>query len=137
MTLGKQIALSKIKALSADGTSLVTSDTVDMQGFDGVLIFTTINVANAGNYMTAQQSADDSTYNDLEGTKVICTATNQVVALDIYRPIDRYIQVDVTRTSSTVLGEIYALQYGAHKKAPAHGSDWNIEYHASPAEGTA
>lgn len=138
MNLGKSISLHRVKALSTTAGTEVTTDTIDMQGFDGVIVFLTLATFNAANYITAQQSADDSTYNNLEGSKVVTTTDADVVAIDIYKPTDRYIQIDVERGGAdTVLGEIYALKYGAHKKAPAHGTNVRIEYHASPAEGTA
>ncbi len=140
MFLGKQIAIDKVKETSSSAGTLVTSSTVDMSlydGADGVLFFTTIATANAGNYLSAQQSADDSSYAALEGSKVVAANNNEVVALDIFRPTDRYLQVTVTRAgANTVVGEIYALVYGLRKMPSTHATEVVIEYHATPAEGT-
>ena len=138
--LSKEAKLLKIKAASADGTSTVTSDAVDTQDFSRVLIFTTIATANAGNYVKLQQSSDDGSadaYADLEGTKVIAAVSGDIVGVDLIKPQERYIKCVVTRGATTVLGEIFALCYGAQVLPVTQVSTTNVEIHASPDEGTA
>jgi hypothetical protein len=105
--------LRKVGNYSSANTTEVVSDIIDMSGYDGVLLFTTIATANSGNYLKAQ-SSDDSAMSgavDLEAKKVIATANNEVVWLDLYHPLERYITANVIRGASTAVGEIYALQY--------------------------
>ncbi len=106
--------LRKIKAGQTTATTEIVSDIIDMQGYEGVLIFGTIATANAGNYLKAQ-SSDDSAMSgavDLEAKKVVATANGEVVWLDIFHPLERYITGNIIRAgATTVTGDLYALQY--------------------------
>jgi len=137
--LSKRILITKVKGYSSADTAAINSDVIDMQGFDGVVFFTTINVANAGNHIKIQQGTTTSPTDDLLGTKVIVTGTNETVGVDVYKPLERYVRAVVTRTSSTICGEIYALQYEG-RILPADNETagtLNVELHISPDEGTA
>ncbi len=138
MNLSKNIRIQKVKALSTTAGSAVDSDSVDMAGWDGVLFFVTMATVNASNFVNLAQSADDSSFADLAGTKVTPGDDNDVGAIDVYRPTDRYVRMEVDRGgANTVLGEIYAIQYRGRKLPSTHGSDIDIKTHISPAEGTA
>lgn len=140
MNLSKNTKLILVKAASAAGTSAVTTDTIDTQGFEGVMIFGSIATVNAGNYAKARQGAasDMSDGADLEGTKNVPGDNGDSFLIDITRPRERYVDVVVTRGVSTALGEIYALLYGPVRKAPTtQGATIDAETFASPAEGTA
>lgn len=104
----------KVKAGATAATTEVVSDTIDMQGAEGVILFTTIATANAGNYLKAQSSDAANMANavDLEGKKIVAVANGQVVWLDIYKPQQRYITANVIRGASTAVGDIYAIKYG-------------------------
>ena len=120
MNLSANIDIRKVKNHTAAGTTDVESDAVDLQNYDGVVFFTTIAVANAGNYIKAQQDEnDDSAFGDAEdlaGSKIVTAAANNVAWLDVYRPHKRYIRLHVERTESTAVGEIYALRYNGRIK---------------------
>lgn len=142
MNIAENVKLRLVKAAQATGTDAVNSDVVDMAGFDGVMFFTCIGAANAGNYIKAQQDAKstfDDDPQDLEGTKVVAGADGEVVGVDIYKPLERYVRLVVTRTVTTVVGEIYALQYQGRVKPNVNVVEdaINIEAHISPDEGTA
>ena len=121
MNLFKNVKITKVQNHTTAGTTAVPSDAIDMANWDGVAFFTTFAVANSGNYLTAQEDgADDSGFGaaaDLAGSKVVPASTNDVAWLDVYRPIKRYIRVNATRTSSSALGEIYAIQYNGRTLA--------------------
>ena len=140
MNLSKNSKLIKVKAGQASGTDLITSDTVDMQGFEGVMIFGSIATANAGNYATARQG-DNSAMSDgadLAGTKIVPGDNGDSFLIDLYRPSKRYVDVQVVRGAATITGDIYALLYDAPRKAPtSQGATIDAELHVSPAEGTA
>jgi hypothetical protein len=141
MNLSANVKIRKVKAASTADTSAVNSDVVDMSGYSGVMFFTTIGTANAGNYIKAQQDTDAAmgTAADLTGTKVVAAADTQVTWLDIFRPLERYVRVVVTRGASTTVGDIYAILYDAANKPCDNLVDDVIigELYASPVEGTA
>lgn len=139
MNLTKNVKVSLAEALTAAGTSAVTTAVFDMLGFEGIVFIGTIATVNAGNYAKAQQGAASNMSDaaDLEGTKVVPGDDGDSFMIDIYKPQKRYVQVVVTRTASTALGEIFAIQYGAHKAPVSHGATIDSEVHISPDEGTA
>lgn len=132
----KNTDIRTVKLYQASGTSAVNSDSVDMQGWEGVMFVTEMGTANAGNYVNAAQSSDNSTFNDLEGTRVTPSTDGDQILVDIYRPRARYVRLEAVRAgSATTLETIIAIRYGP-RKAP-HTSHSSQETHVSPAEGTA
>lgn len=139
MNLMRITKLDMVKNLSTTAGSAVDSDEVDMQGFEGVVFFVKMATYNASNFINAAQSSVSSgTFVDLKDTKVNTTTTDEVACVDVYRPKDRYVRLEVDRSGGdTVLGEIYALQYGAKKMTVSQASEVTLEVHISPAEGSA
>lgn len=138
MNLSKNVKITKVKALSASAGTAVNSDSVDMAGFDGVVFFGRIATANAANFGNVAQSSDDSVFADLAGTKVVPGDDADSFSIDVYKPTKRYLRCEVDRGGvNTIVGDIYAVQYGAHKKPTTHGATVDSETHISPAEGTA
>ncbi len=137
--LGRNIRLTKVSEDGASAGTAVNTSSVDMQDWTGCIFFGTIDTANAANFANLAQSADDSSFADLAGTKVLSGDNDDVFFIDLLRPSDRYVRCELDRGgANTAHGEIYCIQYGPMRKGPAsHGSDVNAEYHASPAEGTA
>ncbi len=129
------------KAPQSAATSAVTSDIIDMAGFEGVLFLTRFGTANAGNYVKAQQDTDSAggTMEDLEDTKVTSGTSDEGIYLDINRPQERYVRLHVTRTASSTLGEIWAICYGPRVAPLTHAVAGTLtgEAHVSPDEGTA
>ncbi len=118
MNLSKNIKITKVKAGQSTATTEVVSDVVDMQGYEGVIFITTIGSANAGNYLKSKQDKviGMSGAVDLAGKKIVATAANQVVWLDIYKPTERYLTANIIRAgATTVTGDIYAIQYEGNK----------------------
>lgn len=141
MNLSAEVKITKIKAGQASATTEVLSDVIDMANYDGVLILGTIATANAGNYLKAKQGKDAALSDaaDLTGSKVIATANGETVWLDIYRPLERYLQVSVTRTVATATGDLFAIQYAGRNK-PITNVVTDVllgKLLVSPAEGTA
>lgn len=137
--LMRNVRLTKV---AEDGTSAgtaVNTSSVDMQDWSGCVFFGTIDTAHASNSANLARSTDDSTFNDLAGTKVASGDNDDVFLIDCLYPGERYVRCELDRSgANTAHGEIYCLQYGPARKVPAtHGSDVNAEYHASPGEGTA
>lgn len=139
MNLSKNSKLILVKTAQADGTSAITTTTIDTHGFSGVMIFGSIDTANAGNFAKARQgnAANMSDAADLAGTKVTPASNGDQFLIDIYKPAKRYINVVVTRGASTATQEIFALLYEPSKAPTTHASTVVAETHISPAEGTA
>jgi len=142
MNLSSEVKITKVKDAEVSAGTEILTDEIDMAGFDGCLIFTTIATANAGNYIKAQE--DDTTgmaaAADLADTKVVAASTNDVVWLDIYKPLKRFLRASVIRAgTNTVVGEIYALQYSGRNFPISNLVTNSIigELHVSPIAGTA
>lgn len=139
--------LTLVEAATASGTTDITSDAVDMAGFDAVLFFTTFGTitAEATTAIKIQQSSDNGVadaYADLAGTgiSVADDADGQTFGIEIIRPRERYLRCVVTRADeAAVVGPIYALQY-AGSRGPVQNTVAGVstfETHNGPAEGAA
>ena len=144
MNLSKNVKITKVKVATVAGTSAINSDSVDMAGYEGVLFFTTVLAITSGGLQSINgaQSSDDSNFDDLLGSKVTIADDDddQTFFLDIYRPEDRYVRLEVARaTQNSAFGEIYAIRYGA-RELPVDNNVTDLvtgEQHSSPIEGTA
>lgn len=142
MNLLTDCKLDKVADSTTTATSTVNSSIIDMQGYEGVIFITNIVTANAGNFLKAQQGAASNMSDaaDLAGSRVDSNASDEMVALCIHKPVERYVRASVVRAgATTVLGEIYALRYGA-RTVPKDNSltgTGQAKVVVSPAEGTA
>lgn len=117
---------------AAAGETEVDSSILDMAGFDSVLFLVLLGTQTGGAVITAtaQQNGANQTagmsaiLDALSGNNAAVTFTdvagnsdNGVLALDLFRPLDRYVRLAVTRSvqNSQILA-IVALQYNAKKK---------------------
>lgn len=142
MNLSSRTKLLKIQDHTAAGTSGVTSDAIDMQGFEGALIFTSFGTAAANNTGKVQQSSDDGSadaYADLEGTSLTSGTTDEDAWWDIYRPRERYLKLVIARGTSSTLESVWALLYNARIAPVDNTTSGTVvgEQATSPAEGTA
>lgn len=141
--LSDRVKFIKVKDHSADGTSAVNSDGVDMNqdgGYEGVIFLTSFGTAAAGNTMNAAQGADNSSdWVDLTGTSVTSGTSDEDVWLDIYKPTDRYVRAEIARGTSSTLESIWAILYNPRSTPVDNTTSGTIagEAHISPAEGTA
>ncbi len=150
-----QSGREKVSRIQVDGTnytasagsSAVTSDAIDMAGFEGVKLYIGFGaiVSGAVTSVKVQQSSDDGSsdaYSDLEDSSVTVADDddNKVVVIDIFRPRKRYLKVVTSRaTQNATVDFLVAVQYGARKEPTSDDSTTVIsrEIHRSPAEGTA
>jgi hypothetical protein len=139
MNLSKNVKVVLAKAGQSAGTSAVTTDVIDTQGYEGVIFLGSIGTANANNYVKIQQgtASNMSDAADLEGSKVTPANNGDSFLVDIYKPRERYLWAVINRGASTTTGDVYAILYGARKEPVSHGATINAELHVSPAEGTA
>ena len=133
--------LTKVKDVSAANTGDVTSDSVDMAGYEGVIFFASYGTAATDNLPNAETSSDDGSsdaFTDLAGTEVGVGSSDEDVWLEIHRPVERYVKVIYARGTSTTLGDIWAIRYGARTLPQDNTTTGTIfgEAHASPAEGS-
>ncbi len=138
MNLSKNVKLTKVLALSSSAGTALNTASVDMQGFEGVMFFGRMATADVGNFANLAQSSDDSSFADLLGTKVVPGDDADSFMIDVYRPLDRFVRLEVVRAGAdTIVGDIYAIQYSGRTAPTTHGATIDAETHISPAEGTA
>jgi hypothetical protein len=142
MNLSSGTKLRKVAVAAASAGTEVLTSAIDMEGYEGVLIFVTQATYHAtGNYLKAQQcTTSGGGYADLAGSKVLATADAEVLCIDIYRPGKRYVKGSVIRGgTNTATGEIYALQYDTRTRPVVNdvASVQSLVRVISPAEGTA
>lgn len=128
----------------AAGTTDIAGVTLDMEGFEGVLMVITFGAITAGavTSIKAQQGAASNLSDaaDLEGTSqtIADTDDEKTFYIDLVRPRERYVRLYVDRgTQNAVVASATYYQYGARKQPTTHGSNVSGETHVSPAEGTA
>jgi len=139
MNISKTCKLTMALAGAVAGTTPLTTAVINMEGFEGVAFFGTIATKDPTNYVKLQQGklANMGDAADLEGTKLATTVDANSFLTDLYKPKEQYVQLIITRTVSTAVGDIYALQYSAKKMPVAHPATIEAETHISPEEGTA
>lgn len=126
----------------ASGTADRNSASVDMAGKEWVVFIAKFAAVAAGatTSVKLQQSADDSTFNDLEGTGITVAADddNQSFAIALYRPSDRYVRLVVDKDAANATAEmVIALTDPAGVGLASVTDEITVEMHYSPAEGTA
>lgn len=146
MNLSKNVKISTAitPTAGAAGTTDINGSTLDMQGFEGVLIIVRMGAitGTAVTSIKAQQDTDSGagTMADLLGTAqtVADTDDDKTFYIDLYKPAERYVRVVVDRgTANAVVASAEYIQYGAHVAPTTHGTNVSGETHVSPAEGTA
>jgi hypothetical protein len=116
---------------AAAATDIDSTVLADMQGYEGILIWSGVEETTAGGttgtfQMVPRHSAVNSSttgITDLGSTAYAATTaltTNHwghVVAVDVYRPTQRYVGVTVNKTGANTVdnGPIMGLLYSNHK----------------------
>lgn len=122
MSMGRQALGYGAKFLTisngaAAGTSLVTSSTFDSANYEDVLIMAKIGTITGSGTATVQvQQGDESNGSDaadITGASAVATGSadsDQLVIVDVYKPMKRYITVTVTRaTANSEVDGIFAV----------------------------
>lgn len=142
--LSDDVAIDRVVDATAAGSTDVNGGSVDMQGYDGVMFVALFGALTATQVtsLKAQQSADDSTFADLEGSAAGPLADadgNKLLVLDVYRPEDRYVRPVVDRgTANAVIDGVIAVRYHARSRPVTQGADVVETVQLStPDEGTA
>lgn len=135
--------ITKLNDATTAGLTTINSTVVDMAGFDGVVFLTNSGTIDATGTAAVKVQQDIAVgmggAADLAGTgqAFVDTDDNKSVAVDVKRPLERYVRLVITRaTANSDWGPIWALQYRARQVPVTQGLDKH-ENHVSPIEGTA
>lgn len=124
-TLLNDVKVTVVEAAAVAATTALDSDILDMSGYEGVLFLAMLGDVSDTSVLTlaAQQNTANSTSGmaTLSGTATFTAgatdADSKVLALDVYRPRERYVRAYLTRTAANaVVGGVIAIQYGAGKR---------------------
>ena len=122
----KNVAVKQILGYYAAGTTLRTSDIVDMAGYDGVMFIaglgTLIEAGTLDVFVEQDSAAGGGTMARLATTTVLtltaahATLVKSCIVVDIYRPQERYVRANITPAAqqAVILG-IVAILYKGHK----------------------
>jgi hypothetical protein len=151
--LGKGSKVLRVMNAVAAGTSVQTSTTFDMQGFDSVLILGAFGAltatqatkmkAQGGLLANGSDAADLAATGTPVGANMADTDSNTDLVLDLVRPLFRFITVVVNRgTANAVINGVWAILYNVQKTpAPIPSTLSSVETVintvVSPAAGTA
>lgn len=111
------VKLDKLADHTGAGTSAVTSASVDMEGYDGALFFSSFGTAATGNKLVVAGSADDSTFADTVAEQA-SGASDEDVAVDVRHPAKRYLRAKGSRGTSTTMESIWCLRYNTRGRKP-------------------
>ncbi len=123
MNLSNEVKLQRCAAYKdTEDTTDVTGSDVNFSNYDGVLFFAYIATKTATtnkNQLVIYQKDDEGSYTALDGATAECTVDAQVVAVDVYRPLEAQGSVlravlDIDTASKT--GDLYALLYNGRIK---------------------
>lgn len=131
MNLSKDIKITVVAAAAAAAQTAVTSDVLDMSGYDGVMFVALMGDVTSGSKLTltAKGNSANSTSSPTPVTQKATTeftagasdADSKALVVDVFRPTLRYQFCELARTTqNAVVGGIIAIQYGASSKPTTH-----------------
>ena len=145
-SLLKNSKITRIMAATAAGTTdTLSSDIIDMGGFEGVMFICKVSdaAATAVGTLTVQQNTANSASGmaTLSGEAVAFTfaaadGDDDMLIIDVYRPQEHYLRAQLTRATANIeVGGIIAIQYGAHEAPVTQGATvLDSALYVSPAE---
>jgi len=142
-----KVTIAITSAAGVAGTADINGATLDMLGYEGVLMIVNFGVITGGAVTSIKAQQDTAsgmgTAADLEdtGQTIADTDDEKTFYIDLYRPQKRYVRLVVDRgTQNAIVASATYIQYGqkSGRKAPVtHGTNVAGELHVSPDEGTA
>lgn len=145
MNLLKNVKIDQILGYFAAGQVAKTTDIIDMQGYDGVLFIAGFGTIVEGGTLNVQvyQDTDSAggTMAAVAGTAAhTVTAANaaltkSAIAVDVYKPLERYLEVIVTPAvqNAVILG-VTAIRYKGKMGPDANADLLKSTQLISPAE---
>lgn len=126
MNLSKDIKITVVEGAAAAGQTELTSDILDMSGWDGCMFVALTGDVTTGSVLTlnAKGNSANSTSSPTPVTQASATFTagasdadSKALMVDVYDPMLRYMFATLTRTTAdAVIGGIIAIQYKAESR---------------------
>jgi hypothetical protein len=144
MNLSSNVKVTLCSPSAAVGTASITGTTLDMSGFDGVMLILASGAVTDG--APGVEATSNPTSSTGAGAQALLgalasSAANEVAVLDLYRPTDRYVTPVIVRGGSTgsVVNGLVAIQYMAGFKPTTQDAATvaNTTLVISPVYGTA
>jgi hypothetical protein len=146
MNLLKNVKITRVLADTAAGTAdTLSSDIIDMSGFEGVMFI--VKVADAANTAVGTLTVQQDDVNAAGGmaalagdavayTFAAADGDDDMLIIDVYKPQKRYLRAQFARaTANIAVSGIIAIQYGASKTPVTQGSTvLDSAQYISPAE---
>lgn len=144
MNLSKdvKISIAVTPTAGAAGTSAIEGATLDMAGFESVLMIVPFGaiVSGAVTSIKAQHGDAAASEGDIaESAQTIADDDdNKTFYIDLAKVTKRYVRLYISRaTQNATVGGATYIQYNPKKLPVTHGSDVSGELHAGPSTGTA
>ena len=141
--LADEAKVTKIADATVAGVTTINSAVIDMAGYDAVLFLTSAGaIAATGTAVVKVQQDSALAFGagaDLAGTgqSFIDTDDNKSVAVDVKRPLERFLRLVIARaTANSDWSPIWAIQYRSRKLPVTQALD-KFEKWEAPAEGVA
>ncbi len=133
MNLSKDVKITVVAAAAAAATTAITSDVLDMSGYDGVMFVALTGDVTATSVLTltAKANSANSTSSPTPVTQKATDAftagasdaDSKALVVDVFKPTLRYVFAELTRaTANAVVGGIIAIQYQASNKPTSHAA---------------
>lgn len=118
--------LSIVEAPAVAGTSTLTTDILDMTGYDSVAFIALLGDVTSGSVLALQVLGNDT--NDTVSPTTYAAAVagltagasdadNKAIIVDVQKPRDKYVYATLARgTQNAVVNGILAYQYNKHQK---------------------
>lgn len=139
--LSNMLKMAEGIATTIAGTSTINGAEQDMTGYEGCLFVAKFGTPAADNQLKAQQDVVTGMAGaaDLVGTLTGVGASDEIVWLDIYRPLEQFLRMVALRGTSTTIDWGIAMRYTSRLVPQDNTIAGTIfgELHISPAEGTA
>jgi len=132
INLLKESKLTRVNNAAAAGTTTITTDVIDMAGFDGCTFLAALGdvTDTSALELVAQHgdASDGSDMADVETATVSHTADatdadNMLLAVEVMRPQKRYVRAKLVRgTANAVVDGIFAVQTNPAEAPTTHDS---------------
>lgn len=117
--------ITHVEGAAVAGTTTLTTDPVDMQGYDSVAFIAQLGDVTSGSVLLLTVLGNDTNdtvsplaYPETAGlTAGASNADSQMLAVDVQKPRERYVYATLARgTQNAVVDGIWAIQYNAQNK---------------------
>lgn len=114
--LNENVKITKISDHQAANTTTVTSDELDMNGYDSIMFLTSYGTPGTGNIATMTQGATGAEAATVASITTVTSDEDLVLDVHIDAAVGRYVKLSCARVTSSTLESIWAIQYNAKVK---------------------